>query len=113
MGGEVVRLENMSVEVQLAMFRDSSIIVAPHGAAMANLLATHGKTTYLELLPCKVGQTADYFGDVGNNFFHHVSLEGTASGIHDDFHVNLHQLEELLARLIFDDAMESDLIDTV
>ena len=99
-GGIVLRMENMTIEEQLVIFRDSRVIVSPHGAAMANLLATHGETTYVELLPCKVEHAPDYFGPVGTSFFDHIVLDGEASGIHDDFHVDLYQLKDILTRLL-------------
>lgn len=45
----ICELENMSVADQTALFADASLIVAPHGAGLTNLLFTRPNTLVLEM----------------------------------------------------------------
>lgn len=99
-GGSVVRLEHLNVEEQLSLFRDTTLIVSPHGAAMAGLLAASASTNYLELLPCKKENAPDYFGDIGTKCFHLFQLEGCEISIHDNFSVDIDALGAAVKRLL-------------
>lgn len=50
-GFSICELENLSVADQLALFSDASLIVAPHGAGLTNLLFTRPNTLVLEMFP--------------------------------------------------------------
>jgi len=49
-GFSICELENLRVPDQMALFSDASLIVAPHGAGLTNLLFTRPNTMVLELV---------------------------------------------------------------
>ncbi|GEM_PF-4324902 len=51
-GFEVCEMSGLSVERQARLFAESSLIVAPHGAALANLVFCAPGAHVVELLPC-------------------------------------------------------------
>lgn len=100
-GGFVIRLEELKIVQQLALFRDTTLVVSPHGAAMAGLLAASTSTNYLELLPCERKNSPDYFGNIGTTCFQLFQLEGCENSIHDDFQVDIDALRVVVKRLLF------------
>jgi hypothetical protein len=48
---EVVRLEEMSFADQVALFRDASILISPHGGGLTNLVFCRPGTAIVEVLP--------------------------------------------------------------
>ena len=50
-GIEVVAMEGLSLEAQIAAFRGASLVVAPHGAALAHLVHAAPGATLVELIP--------------------------------------------------------------
>jgi len=51
LGFEVVNCSALSVEQQVSLFRQAEIVVAPHGAALGNVLFCRSETAVLELFP--------------------------------------------------------------
>lgn len=49
-GFQVAHLEQMPLEEQIALFRDSDVILGPHGAGFANIIFSHPGTILIELL---------------------------------------------------------------
>ena len=47
----ICELENLPIAEQMALFSDASLIVAPHGAGLTNLLFTRPNTLVLEMFP--------------------------------------------------------------
>lgn len=64
-GFTIVRLEDMQIFEQMAAFRDAKIVIAPHGAGLANIIFSEPGTKIVELIascypnPC--------FADVANS----------------------------------------------
>lgn len=50
-GLEVVAMEGLGLDAQIAAFRGASLIVAPHGAALAHLVHAAPGATLIELIP--------------------------------------------------------------
>ena len=50
-GFELVKLELLSVQDQLQLFSEAEIIISPHGAALANIVACNDKASVIEVLP--------------------------------------------------------------
>ncbi|MEM7579943.1 MAG: glycosyltransferase family 61 protein [Cyanobacteria bacterium P01_A01_bin.80] len=67
-GFEIVSMDNKTIAEQAEMFSEASIIVAPHGAALTNLLFIQPETCVIELIP---------YGYV-NNCFYALSNYGNA-----------------------------------
>ncbi len=67
-GGEVANFDNLNFESVVKLMRKSNIVVANHGAALANLIFMVEDTKIIELFP-KRNQPFDY-RPVGNSFLH-------------------------------------------
>lgn len=50
-GFEVLRLETMTMRAQIDAFADAAIVVAPHGAGLANMVFAPPRTAIVELMP--------------------------------------------------------------
>jgi len=50
-GFEVIAMEGLGLDAQMAAFRGASLIVAPHGAALAHLVHAAPGATLIELIP--------------------------------------------------------------
>lgn len=55
------RLEGTSLAHQVALFRGATVVVAQHGAALANLVWVPATTAVLEVVPVGTGNRTDYF----------------------------------------------------
>lgn len=49
---EILQMDGKSVEEQAGIFASAEIIIAPHGAALTNLLFVSPETRVIEILPC-------------------------------------------------------------
>src|SRR5690606_30195157 len=54
LGFESVALDGLSVLEQAALFRDAEMVIAPHGAALANLVFASPGAKVVEILPRKL-----------------------------------------------------------
>jgi len=54
-GIETVAMEGLSLDAQIAAFRGASLVVAPHGAALAHLIHAQPDGTLVELMPPAYG----------------------------------------------------------
>lgn len=88
-------LENMSIKEQIELFYDAEIVVAPHGAGLANLLYAPPGTRVVELFANDVMAPHYYFlsKSLGLNYSH---ILGTQPRLDADFEVDIARLSALL-----------------
>ena len=63
----IVALENLSLASQIQLFKSADIIIAQHGASLANLIWARPGTTVIEILPKQMAgliSVFDFFGDL-------------------------------------------------
>ena len=60
----IVDLDQMSVEMQLRVFRNAQLIVSPHDAGLSNLIATDSGAKIIELLPTQALGTYDMYKNI-------------------------------------------------
>ena len=53
-GFTLVKLETLSFQEQITLFRDAEAVVVPHGSGLANLVFCSKGTRVIELLPTQV-----------------------------------------------------------
>jgi capsular polysaccharide biosynthesis protein len=93
-GFDLIVPSTLSPAAQLTLFASAELIVAPHGAALANLIACQTGTRVIEI-------AADFapsicFAQISNLFgFDHALVEATAVG--DDLLVNIGDVLSALA----------------
>ena len=64
MNFSIVDLDQMSVAMQLRIFRNAQLIVSPHDAGLSNLIATLGGAKVIELLPTQAVGTYDMYKNI-------------------------------------------------
>jgi len=95
-GFEIVTLGTMSVADQIALFRETSAVIAPHGAGVTNTLFCPDGATIVELFG--TNYVNGCFWALANLCGHrHAFLTGEPTGL--DYRVSLAQLEQLLVRV--------------
>ena len=64
-----VRLEGLGLGEQIDLFAGARLVIAQHGAALANLVWCSPQTRVLEIVPCQpIGVDLDYFKRLSNSF---------------------------------------------
>jgi capsular polysaccharide biosynthesis protein len=102
-GFEVVEDGQRPVEEQIGLFREVSVIVAPHGAALANLVWCRPGTLVIELLPShyRMVHYRDLSAMLGLRYHTLAETSSTAPTAHwtastDDLAVNVDALRRML-----------------
>ncbi len=98
---EFVTLEHMTLKQQVQLFNESKIIIAQHGASLANLIWANPDTTVIEIIPrpmLGLISVFDFFGDLCRvlNLTHQVVVQ---ENYHSEIDVNyfMSELKKLLA----------------
>jgi capsular polysaccharide biosynthesis protein len=102
-GFEVVEDRQRPAEEQIGLFRQASVIVAPHGAALANLVWCRPGTLVVELLPShyRMVHYRDLSAALGLRYHALAETSSTAPTAHwtastDDLAVNVDALRRML-----------------
>lgn len=106
MGIEIVILEELDVAEQISLFKSASLVIAPHGAGLANLVHSPKGTTVIELTHNMFDQGLTSFWAISNLFEHDYRLViGKASrnavphNANRDFSVPIKLLQQALENL--------------
>lgn len=98
-----VFLEDKSFEEQINIFRNSKIIVAPHGAGLTNLSFANVGTHVIELLPGFKTNNYLMFSEIAAyrnlNYYCLIDNKRNKRFFRKDFFVNLNELNEILIYL--------------
>jgi capsular polysaccharide biosynthesis protein len=99
---ETVFLESLSLSEQMKIFSNSELILAPHGAGLANLLWCERNTRVVELINDRWHNPEYYFLSV-NNYLDYRAIYWFATDCANpclaDFTVPLNSLERTLAEI--------------
>ena len=88
-GLEAYQLETLDFQTQIKLFYDAELVVAPHGAGLANLIFSPPKTSVLELYPTPPPMRESYYY-LSSSLNHEYSvLCGYADHKNQDFYVRL------------------------
>ncbi|MCS5697553.1 glycosyltransferase family 61 protein [Cyanobium sp. FGCU-52] len=98
-GFVAVRCEQLSLSEQIALFRDATHIVAPHGAGLTNLLHARGGCV-LELFPEGHGVRPDFFQLAMINHLSYQHAVCPSSGPAINFKVPARVIENFLDRML-------------
>jgi len=98
-GFELVKPELLPVQDQLQLFSEAEIIISPHGAALANIIACNDKASVIEILPCP-GPFHHYYmmSDI-LNLSHGYLLADKYTPDTGDFYVNPDSLLKLMSAM--------------
>ena len=89
-------LESLSVKEQLRLFSESSVVVGPHGAGFANMIACTPSAAIIELLP-RPGNFTHYYAMADQLALQHGHLLAKDSDPQsDNFSIDPDQLISLL-----------------
>lgn len=96
---KVVTMDNKTVQEQAEIFSKAEAIVAPHGAALTNLLFAQPNTTVIEILPDGYINNCFYvLANYGNLKYFYMKGEkkyGKNNAHHIDIYVNLEKLKKI------------------
>ena len=106
---EILDMDNRSVQEQIQIFNEAEVIIAPHGAALTNLLFVNPGTKVVELLPdqyshncfyalASYGQCDYYYLNNTNGENQREAAYGKANKL--DINVDINKLEDI-CKLIF------------
>ena len=96
-GFQTYCLESLTVEEQLRLFSESIIVLGPHGAGFANMIACAASSAIIELLP-RPGNYSHYYAMADLLDLQHGHLLATDFDIRtDNFSINPDQLIALLS----------------
>ena len=96
-GFQTYCLESLTVEEQLRLFSESSVVVGPHGAGFANIVACPVHSAIIELLP-RPGNFSHYYAMADQLHLKHGHLLGSDFDPKtDDFSIDPDQLIALLS----------------
>ena len=107
-GFEILTMDGLSVRDQAELFSSAAFIVAPHGAALTNLLFASRSTKVLELLPHDASDSVySYFAEicasVGCTYARltgdRLADEAPRSNM-QDIHIDIDKLDGAVARLL-------------
>ena len=92
-------LESLPVEEQLRLFSESSVVVGPHGAGFANMIACTPSAAIIELLP-RPGNFTHYYAMADQLALQHGHLLAKDFDPQtDNFSIDPHQLISLLHQM--------------
>jgi len=84
---------------QLQLFRQATVVIAPHGAGLANLLASRPGTGVLEFLTERDMNLCNMFAALKLGLFYHpLVVRGSSHG--GLFHVDVHEALDTLRALL-------------
>jgi hypothetical protein len=94
---EAYQLETLDIQTQIELFYDAELVVAPHGAGLANLIFCPRGTSVLELYPTPPPVRASYYY-LSTSLHHDYQLAcGSASHKDQDFNASEKMLTEISA----------------
>lgn len=98
-GFETHEVEYYTIEEQIDLFSQASIVLGPHGAGLTNVLFAKPGIDVVELSPVPYVMPHYYYlcRSLGHNFHY---LLGKEEYINDNFFVDLEALERLLDRIL-------------
>ncbi len=94
-----LKLENMSLKEQIALFKGADVIIAPHGAGLTNLVFCENSPTIIEICPHNVSETvyskiSEYIGNK------HILLSGNLENNNDEsFSVDISSVKQYLRNI--------------
>jgi hypothetical protein len=94
-GFEIVDTTQLEMANQIELFNSASIVIAPHGAGLSNIMFS-SKITVIEIFPPK-SIKAHYFMLSKSLRFNYHYLIGNSMNSNEDFFVNIEEIIELLA----------------
>lgn len=98
-GFETVAMDDKTLQDQIHLFANAEAIVAPHGAALTNLLFIRPGTKVIELIPDGYVNNCFYaLANYGNAEYYYLQGESTAQQVEQhrlDLKINISQLEQL------------------
>jgi len=101
LGFESIELEHLSPQAQIELFHDAEVVVAPHGAGLANLCFGRGAGV-LELFSTPTVRPCYYF--LSEAFGHHYAYclptKDTSQNVFDDFEVDVDAVLDELFNLL-------------
>ena len=100
-GFEIIRPETLSVEEQIELMHESSLIVGPHGAAMTNLVFAYD-CRVIEIFPDDQWDLGHYLAISGTLGFPHACLICKPRNENLDYSVDLDDLRNCVDRCIED-----------
>ncbi len=98
----IYNLEDTTVEEQVRLFYHARLVVAPHGAGLANLLFAGEKARVLELFGSRLALTWYLFlaESMQQTYFHLFARDLGNKGQYDDFSIDPNDLKIALQRLL-------------
>lgn len=101
-GFRTVLLSSLSFEAQVQLFRRAKTIIAPHGAGLTNLLFCKSEVKVIELIPSNKYFSANLFETLClfKEIEYKVIIGVVTDSIHNDFSIDLLQLEKAYTDLI-------------
>lgn len=101
-GFRTVLLANLSFEAQVQLFRRARTIIAPHGAGLTNLLFCKSGVKVIELIPSNKYFLPNLFETlcVLKEIEYKAIIGVVTNSIHNDFSIDLLQLEKAYTDLI-------------
>ncbi|MGR5311897.1 glycosyltransferase family 61 protein [Photobacterium damselae] len=99
-GFECVSMDGKSLDEQISLFSEASCIVAPHGAALTNLLYCNENTNVIELFPFNYPDVTSYVFATYSKC-NYYRLEGEAIDLSNEacyrnIYVDINKLDEIL-----------------
>ena len=96
-GFQAYCLESLPVEAQLRLFSESAVVIGPHGAGFANMIACAPSSAIIELLP-RPGNYSHYYAMADQLDLKHGHLLATDFDPKtDNFSIDPDQLISLLS----------------
>ena len=96
-GFQTYSLESLPVEEQLRLFSESAVVIGPHGAGFANMIACAPSSAIIELLP-RPGNYSHYYAMADQLDLKHGHLLATDfDPMTDNFSIDPYQLISLLS----------------
>ncbi|MBF2067354.1 MAG: glycosyltransferase family 61 protein [Calothrix sp. C42_A2020_038] len=105
-GFKTVQMDNKTVQEQAEIFSQAEAIVAPHGAALTNLLFAQPKTTVIEIFPDGFTNNCFYVlanhGDLNYFYLQSESIAQNKPAHHRDIYVDIQKLEQICKIALLD-----------
>lgn len=109
LGFEIIFIEEMNVDEQINLFREASLIVAPNGSALLNLIFADVSTKLLVLISPDLNNWGTFQGPMDALGYQSICVCGDYALIegykHSDYHVPLRRIREALSYLGISEAL--------
>lgn len=104
LGFEIIECSKLTVEEQRKLFASASIVIAPHGAALTNIVWMHQRSTLIELLPQQHAYPCfyDMARIIGLNYtaIECTQLDKNDNPLFADIHVSLDAVKNTLSNMV-------------